>query len=291
MSQAVKSETNTMIETLEEHKCFGGTLGYYKHAATTTQCDMRFTVFMPPQAKTQKVPVLYYLSGLTCTEDNFTSKAGAYGIAAELGIAIIAPDTSPRGEDVPDDPHWDFGQGAGFYLDATQSPWDKHYNMYSYITAELPACLQDNFAVDTTCQSIFGHSMGGHGALTIYLNNTEKYKSVSAFSSIVAPSQVEWGQKAFTRYLGTDQNTWGAYDATDILLSQNISGLPPILIDQGLSDDFLEKYLRPEIFEAACEKTGQDLVLRRHEGYDHGYFFIQSFIADHIRHHAKYLKP
>jgi len=289
MSQAIKSIEDSTLSVINEHKCFGGTLGYYKHAADTTNCDMQFTVFIPEQAKTAPVPVLYYLSGLTCTEDNFTTKAGAYRMAAELGIAIIAPDTSPRGDDVPDDDFWDFGKGAGFYLDATQEPWSTHYNMYSYVTKELPALLQDNFPLDLNRQSIFGHSMGGHGALTIYLKNPSLYKSVSAFSPIVAPMQVDWGQKAFGRYLGDDQNSWKDYDATELLRRKNISGLPTILIDQGTADTFLENYLKPELFTAACQETGQDLTLRMQDGYDHSYFFIQSFIEDHIKHHAKYL--
>jgi len=293
MPQTLKHTANTPAakpEIVAEHKCFGGRLGYYTHQSAATQCDMRFTVFLPPAAENRPVPVVYYLSGLTCTEDNFTVKAGAYRMAAELGIAVVAPDTSPRGDHIPDEEGWDFGTGAGFYVDATAKPWNTHYNMYSYIAEELPQLMAENFNIDPACQSISGHSMGGHGALTIYLKNPSRYKSVSAFAPIVTPMQTDWGQKALGKYLGDDRNSWRDYDATELLLSQNISGLPPILIDQGTADAFLGTELHPDAFAAACKKTGQALILRMQDGYDHGYFFIQSFIEDHLRHHAEYLR-
>lgn len=250
---------------------------------------MRFAVFIPPQAEDGPVPVLYYLSGLTCNEENFITKAGAQRYAAEHGLMLVAPDTSPRGADVPDEEGWDFGSGAGFYVDATQEPWAKHYRMYSYITEELPALIHENFSVDATRQGIFGHSMGGHGALVCGLRNPDKYRSISAFAPITAPSQCPWGHKALGNYLGQDSSSWQAYDASQ-LVQHHADASRLILIDQGTDDTFLKQnQLLPEVFEAACNAAGQPLELRMQPGYDHGYYFIASFMEDHIRHHAKYL--
>lgn len=284
---------NAALETISQHPCFGGTVGFYRHPSHSTHCAMKFSVFTPPQAAHGKVPVLYYLAGLTCTEETFMIKAGAQRIAAELGLMLVAPDTSPRGVPLPgDSDSWDFGVAAGFYLDATEQPWTQHYRMYSYITQELPALIAENFSADTTSQGIFGHSMGGHGALTIGLKNPQQYKSISAFAPIAAPMQCPWGQKAFTGYLGADQSRWVQYDATELVKHLPNAGThTPILIDQGLSDAFLEKQLHPHMFEAACQQAGYPLRLRRHAGYDHGYYFISSFIEDHLRHHAALLKP
>jgi S-formylglutathione hydrolase len=253
---------------------------------------MRFSVFVPEQAARGPVPVLWWLSGLTCTEENFTVKAGAYQCAAELGMMIVAPDTSPRGDEVPDDEAYDLGQGAGFYLDAVQQPWARHFNMYSYITAELPELVFAEFPGAFSAQGIFGHSMGGHGALTIGLKNPDRYRSISAFAPIAAPLQCPWGQKAFATYLGDDHPSAADYDATAIMMAGgDRSAAPTILVDQGLADDFLTSQLMPEKFAAACDAVGQSLDLRMHEGYDHSYFFIASFIDDHIRHHAAILNP
>lgn len=279
-----------LMETISQSRIFGGTLGYYRHAARTTNCEMRFSVFEPPLAHGGSAPVLWWLSGLTCTEDNFTVKAGAYQKAAELGMIVVAPDTSPRGDDVPDDEAYDLGQGAGFYLDATVSPWAKHFNMYSYITTELPEIVFDNFPGDVAAQGISGHSMGGHGALTIGLRNADQYRSISAFAPIVAPRQCPWGQKAFSAYLGGVDSATEQYDATALMAAAgDRSAAPEILIDQGLADDFLEEQLKPEKFVDACEAAGQRLNLRMQEAYDHSYFFIASFIDDHIQHHADIL--
>lgn len=279
------------IETISEHACFGGTLGYYRHHSTANDCDMKFSVYQPPQARLGPVPVVTYLAGLTCTEETFMSKAGAQRVAAELGLMLVAPDTSPRGAGVPDDPDgaYDFGLGAGFYLNATESPWRQHYNMYDYLTKELPDVLAAAFAIDTDRQGITGHSMGGHGALTIGLKNPHMYRSISAFAPICNPSNCPWGEKALTNYLGDDRATWHDYDATELV--QSLQSVPrhKILIDQGLADQFLEQELFPEQFAAACEKNNVALELRRHAGYDHGYYFIASFIEDHLRHHAKAL--
>jgi S-formylglutathione hydrolase len=252
---------------------------------------MNFSVFVPPQAKDGPVPVLYYLSGLTCTEENFTVKAGAQRYAAELGLMLVAPDTSPRGPNVPDAPDsWDFGSGAGFYVNATEAPWSSYYHMYSYVVDELPQVIAENFAIDSTRQGIFGHSMGGHGALVIGLRNPDKFKSISAFAPIAAPSQSPWGHKAFSGYLGINTKTWGQYDASQVVLTQT-QPERPILIDQGTADPFLaQKQLLPEVFETACQQAGQPLTLRFQEGYDHSYFFIASFMADHVAHHASLLK-
>lgn len=276
------------METISTHLCHGGRLGYYRHAAAATSCDMRFTVFLPPAAEHERVPVLYFLAGLTCTEDNFTTKAGAYKKAAALGIAIVAPDTSPRGDDVADDPAYDLGKGAGFYIDATQEPWAKHYRMERYITEELPDTIAREFpAIDGTRAGITGHSMGGHGALTLFFKRRDLYRSVSAFAPICAPSQCPWGEKAFTAYLGGNREGWMAHDACFLAgQAETPETIPPILIDQGLADAFLGTQLNPALFEEACAAADIPLILRRREGYDHGYFFIQTFIEDHIVHHA-----
>lgn len=276
------------MERLSSHKCFGGEVSYYKHASIETKCDMRFTVFLPPQARDGKVPVLFFLAGLTCTEENFTTKANAYKRASELGIALVAPDTSPRGENVPDQEGWDFGKGAGFYIDATESPWSINFRMESYIAKELPELIGPNFAVDMDRCGVFGHSMGGHGALTLYFKYPKIFKSVSAFAPIVRPTQCPWGEKAFTGYLGKDKNVWAEHDASE-LVKLSIRKDTTILIDQGLSDPFLKEQLKTEVFGSACKEAGQKILLNYREGYDHSYFFIQSFIDDHIEHHASLL--
>ncbi len=250
---------------------------------------MRLSLYLPPQAEQGPVPLVWWLSGLTCSEENFTTKAGAYRDAAELGLAIVAPDTSPRGETVPDDPASDLGQAAGFYVDATQSPWQEHYRMASYIEDELPELLLGAFPLRGDAQGICGHSMGGHGALTIALRNPQRYRSVSAMAPIVAPSEVPWGRKALSAYLGDDESAWARYDATRLMRDAERDGQPLILIDQGEADPFLTEQLRPERFAQACEQAGQSLELRYQPGYDHGYFFVASFIGDHLRHHARLL--
>ncbi|MGI9404919.1 MAG: S-formylglutathione hydrolase, partial [Hyphomicrobiaceae bacterium] len=247
-------------------------------------------VFVPPQAANGKVPVVTFLSGLTCTEENFMVKSGAQKFAAELGIMLVSPDTSPRGKGVPDDPDddYDFGLAAGFYLNATEEPWSKHYHMYDYVTAELPAAVKDNLAIDPERMAISGHSMGGHGALTIALKNPGAYRSVSAFSPIVAPSQVPWGKKALGGYLGDDTTVWAAYDACALVATAEEK--LPLLVDQGDADNFLDEQLKPHLLQDACDAAGHPLTLRMQPGYDHSYFFIASFIGDHIAHHAKALK-
>lgn len=280
------------MEKVSSTLCFGGEQAVWKHASAALSCEMRFAVFTPPAAVhgAGPYPTLFWLSGLTCTEENFTVKAGAQRIAAELGLMIIAPDTSPRGDDVPDlDPKtYDFGKGAGFYLDATEAPWSKNYRMYSYIVEELPALVAKHLPSDKARTGISGHSMGGHGALTIHLKNPKKFRSCSAFSPIVAPSMVPWGQKAFTNYLGPDQAAWAAYDATRLLADRGASGAP-ILIEQGEADNFLAEQLRPELFEAAARSAGQKLTVNRRAGYDHSYFFISTFIESHLRWHKELL--
>jgi S-formylglutathione hydrolase len=274
------------LEKIAENKCFGGRQLRYRHASKLCNCTMTFAIFLPPQAENGKVPLVTWLSGLTCTDENFVTKAGAQGPAAAHGVAVLAPDTSPRGEGVPDDPDgaYDFGLGAGFYVNATQAPWSTHYRMYDYITAELPELVAANFPVDMTRQGIFGHSMGGHGALTIALKNPGRFKSVSAFAPIVAPSQVPWGQKALGGYLGQDRAAWAAHDT--VALIPNAAERLPLLVDQGTGDQFLTKELRPELLEQACRASGHSLTLRMQPGYDHSYFFMATFMADHIAHHA-----
>jgi S-formylglutathione hydrolase len=278
------------IQLINEHACFGGVQQFYKHDSRETRGSMKFSVYLPPQAKAGKVPVLYYLSGLTCTDETFPTKAHAQAVAAELGLMLVAPDTSPREPRIPGDADkWDFGQGAGFYVDATQAPWAENYRMYSYITKELPAAVEANLPSMSGATGIFGHSMGGHGALTLALRNPSLYKSVSAFAPIVAPMQCPWGQKAFSNYLGADQETWRQYDASELVAKRAFP--THILIDQGTADQFLkEQQLLPEKFSAAAAKSGQKLTLRMQEGYDHGYYFIQTFMADHLHHHAKVLR-
>ncbi|PSW19652.1 S-formylglutathione hydrolase [Photobacterium sanctipauli] len=278
------------IENISCNKQFGGWHKQYTHQSDVLGCEMRFAIYLPPQiAMGEKVPVLYWLSGLTCTDENFMQKAGAQRIAAELGIAIVAPDTSPRGEGVADDPEgaYDFGLGAGFYVNATEAPWSRHYHMYDYVVNELPAIVEEHFPVNQE-RSISGHSMGGHGALMIALRNPARYHSASAFSPISNPSHCPWGQKAFTGYLGTDSNNWKQYDTTE-LIKQHQQAVPA-LVDQGDQDGFLEEQLKPEVLAAAAESVDYPLELRMQEGYDHSYYFIASFIEDHLRFHAQYLK-
>ena len=274
------------IERIEHRACFGGWQDVHEHASSTLGCTMRFAVYLPPQAETQKLPGLYWLSGLTCTEQNFITKAGAQRYAAEHGVILVAPDTSPRGDDVADADGYDLGKGAGFYVNATQAPWAAHYRMYDYIVDELPALIEANFPV-TDARSISGHSMGGHGALTIALKNPGRYRSVSAFSPIVAPMQVPWGEKAFGAYLGEDRETWKAYDTVALLAGAQER--LPLLVDQGEADEFLHTQLKPELLQAAARSAGHPLTLRLQPGYDHSYYFIASFIGEHIAHHAKAL--
>lgn len=278
------------MQQIESIKEWGGYLNRYTHESKACACTMTFSLYLPPQAATQKVPALYWLSGLTCTDDNFRVKAGAQRYAAEHGIALIIPDTSPRGDEVPDVPErYDLGKGAGFYVNATQAPWDKNYQMYAYVTEELVSLIEANFPVIAGVKSISGHSMGGHGALIVALKKPQAYRSVSAFSPICNPVNGAWGQGCFTAYLGEHQADWQVYDAT--CLVQAGARVPDILIDQGTGDEFLtEGQLLPENFKAACEQAGQSLTLRMQEGYDHGYHFIGSFIGDHIAWHAKALK-
>ena len=277
------------IEKVSAWKCFEGSQEIHSHQSSETGTKMRFGLFLPPQAKQGKVPLLVWLSGLTCTEENFITKAGAQRVASELGLAILAPDTSPRGLGYAgEDDAYDFGSGAGFYVDATQAPWKKGYRMYSYVLEELLPLVAANFPVRDDQVGISGHSRGGHGALTIALKNPARFKSVSAFSPIVAPSQVPWGEKALTGYLGSDRKTWAEYDATALLASRGWKG-PKILIDQGLADNFLKEQLRPELFQAACEKAGVPLELNLREGYDHSYYFISTFIENHLRYHRQQL--
>ena len=273
------------IDTISENRAFGGVQGIYSHHAQTLDCDMRVSVFVPPQAESGPRPVLFWLSGLTCTEENFTVKAGAQRRAAEYGLIVVAPDTSPRGDGVADDDAYDFGQGAGFYVNATEAPWSEHFQMYDYMVKELPALVFGHFPARDDRQGIFGHSMGGHGALTIALRNPQTFRSVSAFSPIVAPSQCPWGTKALGGYLGPDRKTWQDNDATALITGgARVAG--EILIDQGTADDFLEEQLKPHLFTEACGKAGQPLRLRMQEGYDHSYYFIASFMKDHFAHHA-----
>jgi S-formylglutathione hydrolase len=277
------------IQLLSEHGCYGGVQQFYKHASRETRGTMKFSVYLPPQSRAAKVPVLYYLAGLTCTEETFPIKSHAQSIAAELGIMLVAPDTSPREPRLPGDADsWDFGQGAGFYVDATEAPWSANYRMYSYVTRELPELVNSNLPALAESVGIFGHSMGGHGALICALRNPSQYKSVSAFAPIAAPMQCPWGLKGFTNYLGKDTQAWREYDASELVARHRFPGL--ILIDQGTADQFLAEQLHPEKFSAAAAKSGQPVNLRMQPGYDHGYYFIQTFMADHLRHHAGFLK-
>ena len=276
-----------MLEKLSENKVFGGLHQQYSHQSSANNCQMRFAVYLPPGAsEAHKVPVLYWLSGLTCTDENFMQKAGAFKVASELGIAIVAPDTSPRGEGVADDEHYDLGQGAGFYVNATQAPWAEHFNMYDYVTSELPSLIERHFPVNQN-KSISGHSMGGHGALMIGLRNNTRYQSISAFSPIVNPINCPWGIKAFTAYLGDSQQDWFAYDTCELLKSTTVS--TPMLIDQGDADQFLVEQLNTKTFIDIAAQLEGDITVRMQEGYDHSYYFISSFIEEHLRFHAKYL--
>lgn len=271
------------MERIERHACFGGWQEVYRHRSKAVDGEMRFAIYLPPQAAQGKVPVLYWLSGLTCSEQNVITKAGAQRYAAEHGLAIVACDTSPRGEQVANDDAYDLGQGAGFYVNATVSPWSQHYRMYDYVAHELPALIEQHFPV-TKKRAISGHSMGGHGALIVALKNPGRYSSVSAFSPIVAPSRVPWGEKAFTAYLGSDRETWRAYDATELVKTANEK--LPLLIDQGDADEFLSTQLQPELLQEAAKAVGHPLELRMRAGYDHSYYFIASFIGEHIAYHA-----
>jgi len=275
------------IENVSVNKSFGGWQKQYSHQSKTLNCNMRFAIYLPPQASNgKKVPVLYWLSGLTCTDENFMQKSGALRIAAELGIAIVAPDTSPRGEGVADDDGYDLGQGAGFYVNATQAPWNRHYQMYDYVVTELPQLIEATFPV-SNIRSIAGHSMGGHGALTIAMLNPERYSAMSAFSPISNPMNCPWGQKAFAVYLGKDKENWRKHDASELM--RQAENFVPGIVDQGTADNFLKEQLKPEMLEAAAKVNNYPLELRLHEGYDHSYYFIASFIEDHLRFHANYL--
>ncbi len=275
------------IENLSVNKSFAGWHKQYSHQSKTLNCTMRFAIYLPPQISSgSKVPVLYWLSGLTCTDENFMQKAGAQRIAAELGIAIVAPDTSPRGDDVADDEGYDLGKGAGFYVNATQAPWDRHYQMYEYVVNELPQLIEATFPVSDK-RAISGHSMGGHGALTIAMRNPDRYTSVSAFSPISNPLNCPWGEKAFSAYLGKDRATWREYDASELMRAA--TQFVPALVDQGASDDFLTEQLKPEALQSAANASGYPLALNLHEGYDHSYYFISSFIEGHLCFHAEHL--
>jgi S-formylglutathione hydrolase len=274
------------LETLSQSRCFGGRQLICRHDSAETGTPMRIAIYLPPAAERGAIPAVWFLAGLTCTEENFTIKAGAQRIAAELGLMLIAPDTSPRGKGVPDDPEaaYDFGLGAGFYLDATEEPWARNYRMRSWIERELPALIAAELAADMDRQSIMGHSMGGHGALTVALRNPGRFKAVSAFAPIVSPINCPWGQKALAGYLGPDRSAWRAYDACALI--EDGARVVEILVDQGEADPYLEEQLKPELLEAACAKAGVALTLRRQAGYDHSYYFISSFIEEHLRWHA-----
>jgi len=301
------------VELVSSTRCFDGEQRRYKHAAKSLNCDMHFSIYLPPQMLGREVkgqtlqpgqetpPVLYWLSGLTCSDENFVQKAGAQQFAAKYGVAIVCPDTSPRGNSdtgldrdgatVPDDAEgaWDFGLGAGFYVNATQAPWDKHYRMYDYVSGELPALINEHFGVNTERAGIFGHSMGGHGALTIGMRNPDKFQSISAFAPICAPSDCEWGKKALSHYLGDDDTNWIEYDACSLVRALGKTDSRPLFIDQGLDDNYMVEQLKPELLEKACRDAGRFVMLRRREGYDHSYSFVASFIEDHIRFHAQQL--
>ena len=279
-------EAHGDMETLSEQRCHGGVQGFYRHESRETGTPMRFAVYLPPAARRGSVPVLYYLAGLTCTEETATIKAGAQAHASRLGLALVMPDTSPRGASIAgEDDDWDFGTGAGFYLNAAQAPWSAHYRMHAWVTGELRALVASRFPVRDDATGVFGHSMGGHGALTIALGDPGAYRTVSAFAPICAPVQCPWGEKAFSGYLGDDRAAWAEHDATALIRSG--ARCAPILVDQGEADPFLEVQLHPHLLEEACAETGQPLELRRHPGYDHSYYFIQTFVADHLAHHAR----
>jgi S-formylglutathione hydrolase len=272
------------METVSTQTCFGGTLGFHRHASRETGTEMRFGVYLPPQAAIAPVPALYFLAGLTCTEETFLTKGGAIRAAAQHGLALVAPDTSPRGLDLPGEhDDWDFGSGAGFYVDATEEPWAAHYRMFSYVNHELPALVEANFPVSDR-RGISGHSMGGHGALVSALRDPARWHSVSAFAPICNPMAVGWGDKAFGKYLGPEMRTWMNYDASVLMASNPYPGT--ILVDQGSADKFLERQLHPNALQSAADRSGQKLTFRMHDGYDHSYWFVQSFMDDHIRHHA-----
>jgi S-formylglutathione hydrolase len=276
------------LSLIAEHACYGGVQRFYRHESRETRGPMKFSAYLPPQARTGSVPVLYFLSGLTCTEETFCIKSHAQKYAAELGLMLISPDTSPREPRIAGDAdHWDFGYSAGFYVDATQAPWSQNYRMYSYVTLELPELIAANLPAKAGATGIFGHSMGGHGALTLALRNPQQYKSLSAFAPIAAPTQSPWGIKAFSNFFGSDRTLWRKHDATELVAQRAYPG--PILIDQGTADQYLAAELLPEKFAAAAAKAGQRLNLRMQPGYDHGYYFIQTFMADHLRHHAEQL--
>ncbi len=274
------------LENISRNRSFGGWHKQYRHRSQVLNCEMRFAIYLPPQAAAGPVPVLYWLSGLTCTDENFMQKAGAHRMAAELGIALVAPDTSPRGDDVANDEGYDLGQGAGFYLNATQEPWAKHYRMEDYVLNELPELIESVFPV-TEKRALAGHSMGGHGALTLAMKNPERFCSVSAFSPIVNPVNVPWGEKAFTAYLGNNRESWKAYDSCELIRQAKVH--LPMLVDQGTEDNFLEEQLKPELLVQAADQSGYPLQLRMQEGYDHSYYFIASFIDEHLQFHSRYL--
>ena len=278
------------IETVSESRSFGGIQGVYRHPSRSTATEMVFSLFLPPQAEAGPVPLLTFLSGLTCTHSNVTEKGEYRRACAELGIAFLAPDTSPRGDGVPDDPEgaWDFGLGAGFYVNAAEAPWSQHYRMWSYVADELPELIAGRFPVDMARQGITGHSMGGHGALTVALRHPGRFRSTSAFAPIAAPGQVPWGEKALSRYLGNDRESWRRHDS--VALIEDGARLPELLVDVGTADPFIEKELRPELLEAACAAAGIPLTLRRQHGYDHSYYFISTFMADHVAWHAERLR-
>ncbi len=280
-----------MLEVIGEHACFGGVQGFYSHAADCIGLPMRFSVYQPPQAKHGRVPVLFFLAGLTATEETFMIKAGAQQFAAHFGLMLVAPDTSPRNTGITgatDD--WAFGEGAGFYLDATETPWNKHFQMETWIVKELRGLILDKFPAQSDQIGIFGHSMGGHGALTLALRHPDIYRSVSAFAPVCAPMQCAWGENAFSKYLGADRLSWNAHDASELMRHASVRFPQGILIDQGLSDKFLgQQQLKPDVFEAACKVAGQPLTLRHHAGYDHSYYFISTFLADHLAFHSKNL--
>lgn len=283
----ISCEGDEPMTPVSTFRTFNGSLTVHDHDSAVTGTAMRFAVFVPPQAEKGPVPVLWYLSGLTCNWSNVMEKGNLQAAAARHGVMVVTPDTSPRGKSVPDDENYDLGQGAGFYLTATQAPWSKHFAMDRYITEELPPIIAEHFPANMSRQGIFGHSMGGHGALTLHLKHPDTYKTCSAFAPIVAPMQVPWGQNAFATYLGEDHSSWAQYDACELVRKQASSA--HILIDQGLADNFLEEQLRPELFEAACAEAGQSLTLRRQDGYDHSYYFISTFMDDHVAHHARAL--